>query len=165
MIVIGIDPGLATTGYGIVEEEENHSLSLLDYGIIETTSEKSTPERLLDIYRKLLYIISLHRPDYGAVEMLFFQKNVRTAMIVGQALGVIELVLAYSSIPINEYTPMEVKQAVAGYGGADKYQVQQMVRTILRLDEIPRPDDASDALAIAITHIHSIRMKMIGNSE
>lgn len=161
MIVIGIDPGIATTGYGIIKEEEDHSLNLLDYGIIKTSSRKEIPERLLDLYNRMLDLISLHRPDYGAVEKLFFQKNVRTAMVVGQALGVIELSLAYSDIPIEEYTPLEIKQSVVGYGAADKNQVQQMVRTLLELDEIPKPDDAADALAIAITHIHRLKRKIL----
>jgi crossover junction endodeoxyribonuclease RuvC len=165
MIVIGIDPGIATTGYGIVKEDEDGGLLILDYGIISTDSQKTTPERLLDLFRELLDLISLHRPNYGAVEKLFFQKNVRTAITVGQALGVIQLALANSGVPITEYTPLEVKQAVAGYGGADKHQVQQMVRALLNLRDIPRPDDAADALAIAITHIHSYQMKMLGNQS
>jgi crossover junction endodeoxyribonuclease RuvC len=165
MIVIGIDPGIATTGYGIVKEDEDGGLLILDYGIISTESQKTTPERLLDLFRELLDLISLHRPNYGAVEKLFFQKNVRTAITVGQALGVIQLALANSGVPITEYTPLEVKQAVAGYGGADKHQVQQMVRALLNLRDIPRPDDAADALAIAITHIHSYQMKMLGNQS
>jgi crossover junction endodeoxyribonuclease RuvC len=165
MIVIGIDPGVATTGYGIIKEEEDLGLSLLEYGIIRTSTSKSTPERLLDLYQQLIDLISLHRPNYGAVEKLFFQKNVRTAMIVGQALGVIELALAYSKVPIQEYTPLEIKQAVVGYGAADKNQVQQMVRTLLNLSELPRPDDAADALAIAITHIHTIKMYKFDNQD
>lgn len=165
MIVIGIDPGVAITGFGIIKQGEDHSLTLLDYGTIRTSSKQTTPQRLLNLYKGLMNLISLHRPDFGAVEKLFFQKNVRTAMMVGQALGVIELVLAESSIPIREYTPMEIKLAVVGYGAADKHQVQQMVRVLLKLPEIPRPDDAADALAIAITHSHSTRMNILNEQD
>ena len=165
MIVIGLDPGIATTGYGIVKEEKDGSLTLLDYGVIETASELNTPERLLELFEKLNQIMSLHNPKMGAVEKLFFQKNVRTAIVVGQARGVILLSLAKSKIPVEEYTPLEVKQSVAGYGGADKNQVQQMVRVLLGLSDIPKPDDAADALAVAITHLHNIKFKMLENLD
>lgn len=113
MIVIGLDPGIAKTGYGIVKEDEDGDVTLLDYGVIETTSEQNISERLLDLFEKLNKIISLHSPDMSAVEKLFFQKNVRTAIVVGQARGVILLSLAKSNIPVMEYTPLEVKQSVA----------------------------------------------------
>lgn len=119
------------------------------------------PERLLQLHQELSEIISLHRPDSGAVEKLFFQRNVRTAISVGQARGVALLTLAETQIPVAEYTPMEIKQAVVGYGGADKNQVQQMVRALLGLEEIPRPDDAADALAVAICHLHSAQMRAV----
>lgn len=119
------------------------------------------PERLLEIYRQLNRIILLHRPESSAVEKLFFQRNVRTALSVGQARGVILLALAEARLPVFEYTPLEVKQAVVGYGGADKNQVQQMVRALLSLNEIPQPDDAADALAIAICHLHSSRWRTL----
>lgn len=165
MIVIGIDPGIATTGYGIIKEEKDLSITLLTYGTICTSSDRTTPQRLLDLYNQLKKLISLHRPDFGAVEKLFFQKNVRTAMMVGEALGVIELVLADMDIPVREYTPREIKQAIVGYGAANKHQVQQMVRMLLDLEELPRPDDAADALAIAITHIHSSKMLMVEDQD
>lgn len=165
MIVIGLDPGIAATGYGFIKEEEDGSLTLLDYGVINTASDLNTPERLHILFEKLTNVISLHRPNMAAVEKLFFQKNVRTAIVVGQARGVILLALEQSKIPVEEYTPLEIKQSVAGYGGADKSQMQQMVRALLGMVDIPRPDDAADALAVAITHIHSIKIKMLENLD
>ncbi len=163
MLVIGIDPGTATTGYGLVREAEDGSLSVLEYGVILTSAGLPMPERLLDLHRQLREILLLHRPQSGAVEKLFFQKNVRTALTVGQARGVALLAMAEAGLPISEYTPLQVKQAVTGYGGADKNQVQQMVRALLNLPEIPQPDDAADALAVAICHAHSYRLqRMIG---
>jgi crossover junction endodeoxyribonuclease RuvC len=155
MAVIGIDPGTAITGYGIIEEAPDGSLSTLAYGVIETTPDLDMPSRLVILYHKLKELLLLHQPNSAAVEKLFFQRNVRTALSVGQARGVALLTLAEYGISIGEYTPLVVKQAVAGYGGADKHQVQVMVRTILGLAEIPKPDDAADALAIAICHLHS----------
>jgi len=165
MLVIGIDPGTAITGYGLVEDNDDGSLTVRDFGVILTPSKLSMPERLLELYRKLHAILLLHRPDSGAVEKLFFQRNVRTALSVGQARGVILLALAEVGINTVEYTPLEVKQAVAGYGGADKNQVQQMVRALLGLREVPQPDDAADALAVAICHLHSDRMRTIYHSD
>jgi len=155
MLVLGIDPGTATTGYGLVQENRDGSLTAVSFGVIKTEAGKPMPERLLSLYRELSEILLLHRPQSGAVEKLFFQRNVTTALSVGQARGVVLLALAQNELPVAEYTPMEIKQAVAGYGGADKQQVQQMVRALLDLDEVPRPDDAADALAVAICHLHS----------
>lgn len=155
MLVIGIDPGTATTGYGIVEENTKNEIRAVAFGVVSTEAGKSAELRLLEINQKINEIILLHRPDCGAVEKLFFQRNVTTAIAVGQARGVILLSLAQAGLPVKEYTPNEVKQAVTGYGAADKRQVQEMVRTILNLKEIPKPDDAADALAIAICHIHA----------
>jgi crossover junction endodeoxyribonuclease RuvC len=160
MLALGIDPGTATTGYGLVQDQDG-SLTVVDYGVILTASEMEMPERLLEIFRQLNKIILLHRPESGAVEKLFFQRNVRTALSVGQARGVILLALAQAGLPVYEYTPLEVKQAVAGYGGADKNQVQQMVRALLSLKEVPQPDDAADALAVAICHLHSDRWRSL----
>jgi len=160
MLAIGIDPGTATTGYGLVQDQDG-SLVVVDYGVILTASSLEMPERLLEIFRELNKIILLHRPESGAVEKLFFQKNVRTALSVGQARGVILLAMAQAELPVYEYTPLEVKQAVAGYGGADKNQVQQMVRALLGLKEVPQPDDAADALAVAICHLHSNRWRSL----
>ncbi len=164
MVVIGIDPGTATTGYGILREQASGQLEVINYGVIQTAADQPMSERLLELYRQLNEIILLHRPDSGAVEKLFFQRNVRTAISVGQGRGVILLALANHGLPVAEYTPLEVKQAVAGYGGADKHQVQEMVRMLLDLDRIPQPDDAADALAIAICHVHTAHtQQMIDN--
>ena len=165
MLVIGIDPGTATTGYGLVREGADGSLQVVDYGVILTPPDMPMPERLRELYRKLSELLLLHRPESSAVEKLFFQRNVRTALSVGQARGVTLLALAEAGLPIGEYTPLEVKQAVAGYGGADKNQVQQMVRSLLDLTDIPRPDDAADALAVAICHLHSARIQSLYNME
>src|SRR5690606_32049113 len=144
MLVIGIDPGTATTGYGLIRDSEGGDLVVVDYGVITTPAGMAMPERLLELHRQLSEILLLHRPQTGAVEKLFFQRNVTTAISVGQARGVAMLALAQAGVTVGEYTPLEVKQAVAGYGGADKYQVQQMVTALLGLPEVPRPDDAAD---------------------
>ena len=157
MLVIGIDPGTAITGYGLVKEEKDGKLTVVDYGVIQTSTKIPMPARLLHLHRELKAITLLHNPEYGAVEKLFFQKNVRTAISVGQGRGVALLTLAESEISIAEYTPLEIKQAVAGYGGADKKQVQYMVQALLELEEPPKPDDAADALAVAICHLHQAR--------
>jgi len=159
MITLGIDPGTAITGYGVVNEEPDGSLKVLDFGVIRTSAELPQAERLVYLYQRLKELILLHHPEMGAVEKLFFERNVRTALHVGQARGVALLAMAQSKLQIGEYTPLEVKQAVAGYGGADKNQVQQMVRTILGLETVPHPDDAADALAVAICHIHSAKIR------
>lgn len=159
MLVIGIDPGTATTGYGLVRERQDGSLEAVDYGVITTPSDLPMPQRLLELYQRLKEIILLHRPESGAVEKLFFQRNVRTAISVGQGRGVALLALAESGVKSGEYTPLEIKQAVVGYGAADKAQVQYMVRALLNLEDIPRPDDAADALAVAICHVHSAKLK------
>ena len=164
MLAVGIDPGTAITGYGLVRDDQDE-LSLVTYGVIETPAGIPLHERLLLLYQELTEVLVLHRPQSGAVEKLFFQRNVRTAMSVGQARGVAMLALAQAGLPVAEYSPMEVKQAVAGYGGADKNQVQQMVRALLNLEDIPRPDDAADALAVAICHLHSARFRQIISDE
>ena len=155
MLVIGIDPGTATTGYGIIEENEKKEIHVVTYGIIKTEANLLAEKRLLEIHEQLNEILLLHRPDCGAVEKLFFQRNITTAIAVGQARGVILLSLAMRNLPVAEYTPNEIKQSVTGYGSAGKKQVQEMIRTVLNLKEIPRPDDAADALAIALCHLHS----------
>lgn len=161
MAVIGIDPGTATTGYGVVEEARDGSLTALTYGVIQTPAGLEMPARLLIIYRQLTDILLLHRLHSGAVEKLFFQRNVRTALSVGQARGVVLLVLEQHNLPVAEYSPLEVKQSVVGYGGAEKHQVQVMVQALLGLKDIPQPDDAADALAIAICHLHSSKYQQI----
>lgn len=160
MIVVGIDPGTATTGYGFICETHD-GLTLVEYGTIVTPAKIPPEERLVILHTQLTKLLLLHKPESGAVEKLFFQRNVTSALSVGQARGVILLSFAESAIPVFEYNPLEVKQAVSGYGGAEKGQVQQMVRAILGLEEIPRPDDAADALAIAICHLHSQKLKRL----
>jgi crossover junction endodeoxyribonuclease RuvC len=160
MRAIGIDPGTATTGYGVVEESAGR-LAPVAFGVVTTPAGSPMPERLLALHDEIIRLIALHAPESAAVESLFFQKNVRTALSVGQARGAILLALQQGGVPVSEYNPLEVKQAVAGYGGAEKRQVQKMVQTLLALKEIPRPDDAADALAVAICHLNSRRLKSL----
>lgn len=154
MLVIGIDPGTARTGYGLVSQDQDQ-LQAVAYGVITTSPDDPMPIRLGNLYSQLKEILMLHRPDLAAVEQLFFQSNVKTAISVGQARGVALLALAQAGLEVGEYSPNDVKQAVVGYGGADKSQIQEMVRMMLALEEIPKPDDAADALAVAICHIHT----------
>jgi crossover junction endodeoxyribonuclease RuvC len=154
-LVLGIDPGTATTGFGLVRLREDGSLESVAYGTILTPSGMPAHQRLSMLFHQLSELLLLHRPDSCAVEKLFFQSNVKTAIAVGQARGVVLLAISEAGLELAEYTPNEVKQAVAGYGSAGKKQVQEMVRVLLGLPGIPRPDDASDALAIAITHLHT----------
>jgi crossover junction endodeoxyribonuclease RuvC len=164
MLVVGIDPGTARTGYGFVRETPQGKLEVVAYGVIQTPARQVPQSRLLQIFQELKNLLLLYRPESAAVEKLFFQRNVSTAISVGEARGVALLALAELGVETAEYTPLEVKQAVAGYGGADKSQVQQMVRTLLGLAEIPRPDDAADALAVAICHLHSRRVTSLARS-
>lgn len=157
MIILAVDPGTATTGYGVVEYKGNH-FKLKDYGVISTEAKLATELRLQGIYGRLRNLIVRHKPDCFAVEQLFFNSNVRTAIAVGQARGVCLLVAADGKLPVFEYTPLQIKQAVVGYGRANKSQIQQMVKAILNLSEIPKPDDAADALALAICHAHSYKL-------
>jgi len=156
MIILGIDPGTAIAGYGILQSDGDE-LKLVTYGAITTPSDWQMPRRLQHIYAELPALIAKYQPTDAVVEKLFFSKNVRTALSVGQARGVALLAAAQAGVAIHEYTPLQVKQAVVGYGRADKNQVQQMVRMLLQLESIPQPDDAADALAIAICHAHSAR--------
>ncbi len=157
MLVLGIDPGIATTGYGLVRERADGDIEMVAYGAIQTPAHEELPARLQQVYRAVRQLVETHHPDSAAIERLLFGKNVTTAMAVGQARGVTMLALADCGVAIAEYTPASIKQAVAGYGNAGKAQVQDMVRLLLGLDEVPRPDDAADALAVAITHLHSAR--------
>ncbi|MGD8967990.1 MAG: crossover junction endodeoxyribonuclease RuvC [Anaerolineae bacterium] len=158
--VLGIDPGTATTGYGIVEEDGNQLRAVVS-GVIRTDADESTPARLQAIHRQIKKLAAEWQPAEAAVEELFFSRNVRTAMRVGQARGVAILALADAGLEVAEYTPLAIKQAVTGYGSADKTQMQEMVKMLLCLDEVPRPDDAADALAVAICHLHSSRLRML----
>jgi crossover junction endodeoxyribonuclease RuvC len=157
VLVLGVDPGLATTGYGLVRETRN-GLQAIAYGVVSTPAKRPIGQRLQQIYRELLALIQEHQPDEGAIEELFFSRNVRTAMSVGQARGVALLAMADAELRVTDYTPLTVKQAVSGFGGADKKQMQNTVKMLLHLDSIPRPDDAADALAVAICHLHSARL-------
>jgi len=156
-LALGIDPGTATTGYGLVRLLPDGELVSVSYGIFSTPKEASPSARLEMLFDALNKILKKHKPETAAVEKLFFSRNVTTAIAVGQARGVVMLALQKAGIDPFEYTPNEVKQAVAGYGGADKRQVQEMVRALLQLDSLPKPDDAADALAIAITHLNTKR--------
>lgn len=158
MIILGIDPGIAIVGYSIVECKGNN-VKAIDYGCIRTKAEELFPDRIKIIYDRLLEIIDEYKPDDLAIEELFFNKNVKTAIKVGQARGVEILAAANRGLGIYEYTPLQIKQAVVGYGRADKKQVQEMVKIILNLKEIPKPDDAADALAVAICHGAGIKFK------
>jgi crossover junction endodeoxyribonuclease RuvC len=157
MRTLGIDPGTAIMGWGVVDETDS-TLSLVGYGALTTPAGMAPQDRLVMLYDALQKLLREHQPDMAAIEELFFGKNVTTAVSVGQARGVALLVLAQAGVAIHEYKPTVVKQAVAGYGGADKKQMQEMVRLTLRLDKIPRPDDAADALAIAICHAYTAPM-------
>ncbi len=157
MLTLGIDPGTATTGYGLVTEKRN-KLVFIDHGIISTSRKDSSQDRLRTIYSELKKVIIEYKPKIIAIEKLYFGVNSKTAISVGQARGMSLLAAAEARVPVAEYSPLEVKMAVTGYGRADKKQVQQMVKNLLGLSELPKPDDAADALAIAICHIHSYKL-------
>jgi crossover junction endodeoxyribonuclease RuvC len=148
-IIIGFDPGLADTGFGVINVDGNR-LSSLAYGSIKTPAKTEVSERLETIYKKVCEIIKEYKPDIVGIEKLFFSRNVTSALLVGQARGVVLLAIEQAGIPVIEFTPNQVKQAVSCYGAAGKSQVQKMVKMILNLKEIPKPDDAADGLAIAI---------------
>jgi len=157
MLTLGIDPGTATIGYGLVRELNDGSLQAVDYGVITTEAKTPMPDRLQTIFEQITLLIATHQPDRGAVEELFFARNVTTAITVAQGRGVILLALTQAQLTIAEYKPNEVKQAISGYGAAKKPQMQEMTRMLLGLASTPRPDDAADALAVAITDLHSSR--------
>ena len=153
MIALGIDPGTALLGYGVVRDDDPPTP--LAFGVLETRPDEPMPERLLALHDGVTDLIAAYRPDLVAVEQLYFARNVTTALAVGQARGVVLLAAARAGLPIAEYSPAEVKQAVVGYGRAEKSQMQEMVRLILGLDRPPQPDDAADALAVALCHVQS----------
>ncbi|MFZ2487829.1 MAG: crossover junction endodeoxyribonuclease RuvC [Anaerolineae bacterium] len=163
MRVLGIDPGTAITGFGVIDSDGE--LTLVEADAILTAAGTPLPARLLTIHSQLSAVIARHRPDAVAVEELFFSKNVRTAMSVGQARGVVLLAAAQAGLPIYHYKPAEVKLAVAGYGGANKAQIQEMVRLLLGLDTIFKPDDVADAVAIAICHAHAAHLEQLLTDE
>jgi crossover junction endodeoxyribonuclease RuvC len=157
LIVVGFDPGTARLGFGVIEGDDKPVP--IDYGVIETASTDLMPDRLKQLYDGVVGILQKYRPDVCAIEQLFFSRNVTTALAVGQARGIVMLAAAQASIRVVEYTPAEVKQAVSGYGKADKSQMQEMVRLILGLHVAPWPDDAADALAVALCHMQSARFR------
>jgi crossover junction endodeoxyribonuclease RuvC len=157
LLTLGIDPGTAIMGYGLVASD-GRSLQAIDYGAVTTSSDLPPEERLRRLHERLCAIIAAHHPDAMAVEELFFNTNARTAIAVGQARGVALLAAAQAGLRVHAYTPLQVKDAVAGYGKAGKEQVQLMAATLLALRAVPRPDDAADALAVAICHAHSARL-------
>ena len=154
MKILGIDPGVAIVGYGVITNECG-KLKPVDFGQVNSPAHTPLAKRLKMIYDGITQLITIHKPDVMAVEELFFNTNVKTAIAVGHARGVILLAAQNNNIPIFEYTPLQIKQAVVGYGRADKNQVQQMVKMFLNLKEVPKPDDTADALAVAICHAHS----------
>lgn len=156
-LALGIDPGIATTGYGLVRLLDDGGMQAVSFGVFVTPPDMPVHRRLLLLHGDLTELLTNNHPDTCAVEKLFFQRNVSTAIAVGEARGVVMLAIAAAGLEVAEYTPNEVKQAVAGYGSAQKRQVQEMVRTLLGLPEIPKPDDAADALAVAITHLSTKR--------
>jgi crossover junction endodeoxyribonuclease RuvC len=167
--VLGIDPGTATTGYGIVTAAGGYSgegglaaFHAVDYGIIATDPRQPMEQRLLHLHRELSALMRRHRPTHAAIEQLFFGRNVTTAVTVGQARGVALLAVAEAGLPISEYKPAEVKLTVAGFGKADKAQMQRMVQLLLSLDSPPHPDDAADALAIALCHLRYAQTRAAG---
>ncbi len=157
MIIIGIDPGYAIVGVGVVEYKGN-KFRPIEYTAITTPAGMNTVDRLKKIYDEMAMLIDKHKPDAMAIEELFFNSNQKTAINVAQARGVILVAAANKGVPVREYTPLQVKQSVTGYGRADKKQIQEMVKLILHLNVIPKPDDAADALALAICHAHSNKM-------
>ncbi len=159
-IILGIDPGTAITGWGIVKDGKKE-LEMIAYGSIETSKNKTDVERLKETARDLKEIIKEYQPDEMAIEELFFFKNLKTAIKVAQSRGVLMFVTAQQKIPVAEYTPLQVKQALTGYGRADKKQMQIMVQNILKLKEVPQPDDAADALAVAICHQQSRKIGLL----
>jgi len=165
MIVLGIDPGTATTGYGIVKERTDGVLLMICYGVIRTDAKTPYPIRLKEIHEGVATLIDQYKPEAIAIEKLFFNKNVATALSVAQARGVVILTAGLADLDFAEYTPIQVKESVACYGRADKQQVQQMVKVLLGLEEIPKPDDAADALALAICHLHSYKMRRFDSPQ
>ncbi|MCL6636825.1 MAG: crossover junction endodeoxyribonuclease RuvC [Alicyclobacillus sp.] len=152
--IVGIDPGLGRMGYGVVDADGTR-LTAVAYGCFETPAAMPLPDRLLELYNRLSGVLTRYQPQVAAVEELFFYRNTTTAFAVGQARGVAVLAAVQAGLRVAEYTPLQVKQAVSGYGKADKHQVQEMVRLLLQLPQRPTPDDAADALAVAICHAHA----------
>lgn len=164
MRIIGLDPGTATTGYGIIDVIDGEP-QVVTWGTIRTSAGDETPDRLKAIFQALGDLLQEYKPDAAAIEEVFFGRNITTAISVGQARGVLILALANAELPVAEYSPPKVKDAVTGYGKADKHQVQLMVRNLLHLEETPRPDDAADGLAVALTHYQHSRFSSLVSLE
>ena len=160
MIILGVDPGIAIVGYGIIEYKGN-KFKIINYGAITTPPNRSLSDRLKIIFDQMNELIRIYKPEVVAVEELFFNKNVKTALAVGHGRGVVLLAAVNAGLEVFEYTPLQVKQGIVGYGRAEKIQVQQMVKAILALETIPKPDDVADALAVAVCHAHSANMNGI----
>ncbi|WP_126427915.1 crossover junction endodeoxyribonuclease RuvC [Brevibacillus marinus] len=154
MRILGVDPGIAIVGFGLIEQRGSEQRAV-QYGSIQTEAGLPVPKRLRQIFESMQYLLEKYQPDEMAVEKLYFNRNVTNAFVVGQARGVIVLAAELAQVPVFEYTPMQVKQAVTGWGGAEKRQMQEMIRLLLSLPEIPKPDDVADALGVAITHANS----------
>ena len=157
MVILGIDPGTACTGYGVLTVERSPQVT--KFGCIYTSADKEMSERLKTIYQRVTGLIEQYHPNEVAVEQIYFSKNSKTALSIGQARGIIMLAASLAGIRIFDYTPLEIKQAVVGYGRAEKEQVQYMLKDLLHLAEIPSPDDAADALAVALCHYYSRKLK------
>ena len=158
MVILGIDPGLATLGYGVIEAD-NQKRRMIQFGTLTTPAGQPMPQRLRAIYQGMNQLMDIYQPDEVAFEELFFSKNITTGIAVSHARGVALMAVVQRTDNLYEYTPMQIKQAVTGWGGADKHQVQMMVKMLLNMKEIARPDDAADALAVALTHANSMNMK------
>lgn len=156
MIIFGIDPGLAISGYGVLDYKGN-KFQVIDYGAVTTGSSEEFPLRLKRIYDMYTSLFHKYKPDAVAIEELFYNKNVKTAIAIAQARGVHLLAAVNNCIPLYEYTPLQIKQGIVGYGRAEKKQIQEMVKIILKLKDIPKPDDVADGLAAAICHAHSLK--------
>lgn len=156
MVIMGIDPGIAIAGYSVIDYHVGR-FKVLEYGVIRTAAHTPAPQRLKDVYDAVDHIIKRYSPESVAIEELFWNTNAKTGIMIAQARGVLILSAVNNGVDVYEYTPLQVKQAVTGYGRADKTQIQQMVKVLLGLSELPKPDDAADALAIAICHAHSMQ--------
>ncbi len=165
MLMMGVDPGTATTGYAFIREDREGEPVAVTYGVITTAPNTPMPERLQHIYREITRLIAEYQPDEVAIEEMFFGKNITAAITVAQGRGVALLAMANAGLKIREYKPAEVKQTIAGSGNAPKPQMQEMVRTLLNLETIPKPDDAADALAIAITALQSSRWERLSSAD
>lgn len=164
MRIIGVDPGIARTGFGVIDFV-SEQFTTLEYGCIQTCASLPAPVRLQQIYHELQEVLNRHKPSQFAIEELFFNKNSRTALAVGEGRGVTILAAANANLPVCEYTPLQIKQAVVGYGQSTKQQVQYMVKAILKLKELPNPDDIADALAVAICHAYTAAKNQLVNKK